>query len=93
MDINFVKIAGNSKIDSNFFKIKLKKIYRYLTIKIEEGNVNDIVCPQTDCFSIISHDIVESLVTKEIAQKYLHFDLKVKWLFFWLILVLILILV
>ena len=48
----------------------------YLTMKIEEGNVNDIVCPQTDCFAIIPHDVVESLVSKETAQKYLHFDIK-----------------
>jgi hypothetical protein len=49
----------------------------YLTLKIEEGNVNDIVCPQVDCFAIIPHQVVESLVSKETAQKYLHFDIKV----------------
>lgn len=48
-------------------------------MKIEEGNVGDIVCPQVDCFAIIPHDVVESLVNKETAQKYLHFDLKVNY--------------
>jgi len=49
---------------------------RYLTLKIEEGNVCDIVCPQVNCYTIIPHDVVEKLITKETAQKYLQFDLK-----------------
>ncbi len=49
---------------------------KYLTIKIEEGNVNDIICPSFDCFAIISPDIVQKLVSKETVEKYLHFDLK-----------------
>lgn len=49
---------------------------RYLTMKIHEGNVNEIVCPQTDCFAIISNETIESLVSKETAKLYLHFDIK-----------------
>ena len=49
---------------------------RYLTMKIEEGNVIDIVCPQVDCFIIVPHDVVKRLVSKPIALKYLQFDLK-----------------
>lgn len=46
-------------------------------MKIEEGNVSDIVCPQVDCFAIIPHSTIESLVSKEMVEKYLHFDIKV----------------
>lgn len=45
-------------------------------MKIEEGNVSDIVCPQVDCFAIIPHNTIHSLVSKEISEKYLRFDLK-----------------
>lgn len=51
-------------------------IKRYLTMKIEEGNVSDIVCPQVDCYAIIPHSTIQSLVSKEIAEKYQQFDLK-----------------
>ncbi len=49
---------------------------QYFTMKIEEGNVIDIVCPQVDCFAIIPPETVESLVSKETAKKYLQFDIK-----------------
>jgi hypothetical protein len=49
---------------------------QYLTMKIEEGNVVDIICPSSDCFAIISPEIVRKLVSKETVEKYLHFDLK-----------------
>ena len=39
--------------------------------------MSDIVCPQVDCFAIIPHSTIESLVSKEIAEKYSHFDIKV----------------
>lgn len=42
----------------------------YLTTKIDEGAVNDIVCPQVDCFAIIPPQVVESLISKETAQRY-----------------------
>ncbi len=48
----------------------------YLTMKIHEGNVSDIICPEVDCSAIIPPEIVESLVSKETAEKYLQFDLK-----------------
>jgi hypothetical protein len=42
---------------------------QYLTLKIDEGAVSDIVCPQVDCFAIIPHQVVESLISKETAQR------------------------
>jgi hypothetical protein len=45
-------------------------------MKIEEGNVNDIVCPQVNCFAIIANETIEKLVSKETAQRYIHFDIK-----------------
>jgi hypothetical protein len=48
----------------------------YLTMKIDEGNVVDILCPQVDCYAILPHDVVERLVSKETAMKYSQFDLK-----------------
>lgn len=49
---------------------------QYLTMKIEEGNVIDIVCPAVDCFAIIPKNTVESLISKVTVEKYLQFDLK-----------------
>ncbi|RNA41918.1 ankyrin repeat and IBR domain-containing, partial [Brachionus plicatilis] len=68
-DTDLIKIICGHQFCKNCWQ-------QYLTMKIEEGNVNEIVCPQTDCFAIIPNEIVESLVSKETAQKYLHFDLK-----------------
>ena len=58
---------------------------RYLTMKIEEGSVIDIVCPQVDCFAIIPPETVESLISKETARKYFHFDIKVNNFYYYLI--------
>lgn len=48
----------------------------YLTRKIDDGSVTQIFCPANECFTIIEHEIVESLVSREMARKYLHFDIK-----------------
>ena len=49
---------------------------QYLTMKIQEGNVSEIVCPQVNCCATIPRRLVERLVSKEAAAKYLHFDLQ-----------------
>lgn len=46
----------------------------YLTLKISEG-VHHILCPALGCTFLIPVELIESLVSKETARKYLHFDL------------------
>jgi len=47
----------------------------YLTYKIMEGNGHDVTCPALGCCILIPLELIENLVTKETARKYLHFDL------------------
>ena len=72
----------SSEINENLVKIACGHLFcrfcweKYLTMKIDEGNVSDIVCPQVNCYSIVPHDVVERLISKETAKKYLHFDIR-----------------
>jgi len=47
----------------------------YLTYKITEGNAHHVTCPALGCCMLIPVELIENLVTKETARKYLHFDL------------------
>lgn len=49
---------------------------RYLTMKINEGNVTDIVCPELKCFAIVSHDVIEKLVSADTAKRFLDFGIR-----------------
>lgn len=46
----------------------------YLTLKISEG-VHHVTCPALGCSFLVPVELIESLVSKETARKYLHFDL------------------
>jgi ankyrin repeat/IBR domain-containing protein 1 len=52
-----------------------------LTIKIDEGCIGEILCPFLGCYTIIPNEIIEKLISKETARKYLQFDIKVLLLF------------
>ena len=48
----------------------------YLTMKINEGNVTDIVCPGLNCYAIVSPDVIGQLVSSETAKRFFHFDIR-----------------
>ncbi|XP_022102326.1 ankyrin repeat and IBR domain-containing protein 1-like isoform X2 [Acanthaster planci] len=60
---------------------------RYLTGKIKEGNAHGIVCPGYDCDRLVPVETIETLVSREMARRYLQFDInafvesnpKLKW--------------
>lgn len=49
---------------------------QYLTLKIREGNVSDIMCPQVNCYAILSNEIIGLLVSKEMARRHSQFDIQ-----------------
>ncbi|XP_055345873.1 ankyrin repeat and IBR domain-containing protein 1-like [Paramacrobiotus metropolitanus] len=49
---------------------------QYLTIKIHNGNIYPIVCPDSSCSVLVPCDVVEGLVSREVARKYLQFDIE-----------------
>ncbi|CAF1629757.1 unnamed protein product [Adineta ricciae] len=49
---------------------------QYLTLKIVEGSVHSIFCPATDCFKFVPNEIIEKCVDKNMARRYLQFDIK-----------------
>ena len=51
--------------------------YRYLTGKINEGEAHNITCPGFDCSRLVPVDVIETLVPRDIARRYLQFDIKV----------------
>ncbi|XP_038072929.1 ankyrin repeat and IBR domain-containing protein 1-like [Patiria miniata] len=60
---------------------------RYLSGKIKEGNAHSIVCPGYDCDRLVPVETIEKLVSREMARRYLQFDInafvesnpKLKW--------------
>ena len=50
---------------------------RYLTGKINEGEAHNITCPGFDCTRLVPVDVIETLVPRDIARRYLQFDIKV----------------
>jgi hypothetical protein len=88
--MSFAKHAGRGITDlfdsciGSFPSVYLESLdfFSYLTVKIEEGRVDEIFCPESDCFNIIPHEITEKLVSRDMAFKYLQYDIKVKRCFF-----------
>jgi len=50
---------------------------RYLTVKITEGQTHHITCPGFNCAMLVPVDIIEKLVSRDMARRYLQFDIKV----------------
>ena len=67
----------------SFFKISsiAKMIYcneyRYLTVKIQYGDAHNITCPGHGCVMLVPVEIIDEVVSPEMAQRYLKFDIKV----------------
>jgi ankyrin repeat/IBR domain-containing protein 1 len=51
--------------------------YRYLTGKIEEGEAHNITCPGYQCVMLVPVDMIERLVSRDTARRFLQFDIKV----------------
>ena len=48
----------------------------YLTSKIQDGQVNSIICPGYQCVSLVPPDKVEGLVSPAMARRFLQFDIR-----------------
>nr|CAI5842726.1 unnamed protein product [Callosobruchus analis] len=48
----------------------------YLTSKIQDGDAHHILCPAYQCHILVPVDLIEKLVTPEMARRYLQFDIK-----------------
>ncbi|CAD5126134.1 DgyrCDS14303 [Dimorphilus gyrociliatus] len=48
----------------------------YLTVKIQEGDIHNITCPGYQCNMLIPAETIEELVSREMALKYLQFDIR-----------------
>ncbi|XP_031559595.1 ankyrin repeat and IBR domain-containing protein 1-like [Actinia tenebrosa] len=49
---------------------------RYLNIKIKEGDAHNIQCPALKCNTLVPLETIEKLVSREMASRYLLFDIK-----------------
>jgi len=56
---------------------QLVDVGRYLTVKITEGETHHITCPGFGCSMLVPVEIIEKLVSREMARRYLQFDIKV----------------
>ena len=52
-------------------------VYRYLNVKIQEGGVHDITCPGYECSILVPVEVIENVVSRDMARRYLQFDIKV----------------
>ncbi|XP_075209752.1 uncharacterized protein LOC142317242 [Lycorma delicatula] len=48
----------------------------YLTVKIQEGDAHHILCPAHHCHILVPPELIEKLVSPEVARRYLQFDIK-----------------
>ncbi|RWS04931.1 ankyrin repeat and IBR domain-containing protein 1-like protein [Dinothrombium tinctorium] len=60
---------------------------KYLTMKIDEGDVNAILCPAFECVNLVPVELLEKFVPPPVVRRYLQIDLnafvetnpKIKW--------------
>ncbi|XP_057683685.1 ankyrin repeat and IBR domain-containing protein 1-like isoform X2 [Corythoichthys intestinalis] len=48
----------------------------FLNIKIQEGDAHNIFCPAYECYQLVPVHVIESVVSREMDQRYLQFDIK-----------------
>ncbi|KAM3857993.1 ankyrin repeat and IBR domain-containing protein 1-like [Diretmus argenteus] len=48
----------------------------FLNVKIQEGDAHNIFCPAYDCYQLVPVQVIESVVSREMDQRYLQFDIK-----------------
>uniref|UniRef100_A0A8D3A8I7 RBR-type E3 ubiquitin transferase n=1 Tax=Scophthalmus maximus TaxID=52904 RepID=A0A8D3A8I7_SCOMX len=49
---------------------------RFLNVKIQEGDAHNIFCPAYECYQLVPVHVIESVVSREMDQRYLQFDIK-----------------
>ena len=47
-------------------------------MKIQEGDAHHITCPGFDCCMLVPVEIIENVVSRDMARRYLQFDIKVQ---------------
>jgi ankyrin repeat/IBR domain-containing protein 1 len=50
----------------------------YLTTKIQDGDAHHILCPAYQCHILVPVELIEKLVSPDMARRYLQFDIKVE---------------
>ncbi|KAM9776852.1 ankyrin repeat and IBR domain-containing protein 1 [Syngnathus typhle] len=48
----------------------------FLNVKIQEGDAHNIFCPAYECYQLVPVHVIESVVSREMDQRYLEFDIK-----------------
>ncbi|KAJ9598763.1 hypothetical protein L9F63_026703 [Diploptera punctata] len=48
----------------------------YLTVKIQDGDAHHILCPAYQCHILVPVEVIEKLVSPDMARRYLQFDIK-----------------
>ncbi|XP_030003359.1 ankyrin repeat and IBR domain-containing protein 1-like isoform X1 [Sphaeramia orbicularis] len=48
----------------------------FLNVKIQEGDAHNIFCPAFECYQLVPVHVIESVVSREMDQRYLQFDIK-----------------
>lgn len=48
----------------------------YLNLKIQEGDAHNITCPAYQCDKLAPVDLIEGIVSRDMARRYLQFDIK-----------------
>jgi len=51
--------------------------HRYLSGKILDGDAHNITCPGYDCDKLVPVELIETVVSRDMARRYLQFDIKV----------------
>lgn len=51
----------------------------YLTVKIQDGDAHHILCPAYQCHILVPVEVIEKLVSPDMARRYLQFDIKVSY--------------
>lgn len=49
---------------------------KYLNLKIQEGDAHHITCPAYGCSMLVPVDVIEGIVSRDMALRYLQFDIK-----------------
>ncbi|XP_013414520.1 ankyrin repeat and IBR domain-containing protein 1-like [Lingula anatina] len=48
----------------------------YLNVKIQEGEAHNITCPAYDCIKLVPVELIEEIVSRDMARRYLQFDIQ-----------------
>lgn len=72
-----VQPGAESEIHSVQMSLTNAHFFRFLNLKIQEGEAHNIFCPAFDCYQLVPVEVIESVVSREMDKRYLQFDIKV----------------